>query len=582
MGFINVAEKTISAKLVYYGVGMGGKTTSLKAVHEIMCPANEVKLVSINTEEDSTLLFDFLPMDLGTIEGFKIRIQGFTVPGQPKYRRMRKYVLSGADAVVMVIDSQTSRLEENLQSLENLIENLKLNGLDPETIPIVLQYNKRDLGDVLPESELDQHFKIRPDIASFPSVGTEAAGVFETFVHAAGLLVADKVRLYGLGRGSLEPEAVAKASQERLWEIADAQLLDESPTVDSEKESIRLRFDAEGHRTEGDRKQPLDADDEAPTLTEADLDIDLDIAEPAADLFKPEPGLSLDDLEDPGLLDVAVESQLEMTERLGELDHYKTMLERKNRELVRVSQNVVHDLKRPLSAIQLMLSSMRKGILGEIDERMSTAVDTGLTAIKQMERLIGDLIDSTRLDFDGVQLNFEHVDVALLASEVVRNLRYEIEESGVGVRIEPMPTIEADPWALQKALTNLIGNSIQYAAPDRAPRVWVSCEDQNGRWVIIVRDNGIGVPAEDLPRMFQRFERGRNAGGISGTGLGLHIVKEVVLGHGGSVWVESEEDVGTSFHLAIPKEPVQPPHSTVSDTSAWTSEKPLENSGPRG
>ena len=106
MGFINLSEKTINAKLVYYGVGIGGKTTSLKAVHGIMCPQNEVKLVSINTEQDSTLLFDFLPIDLGKIEGFKIRVRGFTVPGQAQYVVMRKYVLSGADAVVLVIDSQ--------------------------------------------------------------------------------------------------------------------------------------------------------------------------------------------------------------------------------------------------------------------------------------------------------------------------------------------------------------------------------------------------------------------------------------------------------------------------------------------
>ena len=99
MGFINVAERTINAKLVYYGVGVGGKTTSLQQVHGILCPRNEVQLVSINTEEDSTLLFDFLPINLGQVGGFKIRIQGFTVPGQPKYRQMRKYVLQGARAV---------------------------------------------------------------------------------------------------------------------------------------------------------------------------------------------------------------------------------------------------------------------------------------------------------------------------------------------------------------------------------------------------------------------------------------------------------------------------------------------------
>ena len=112
-------------------------------------------LVTINTEDDSTLLFDFLPMDLGQVEGFKIRVRGFTVPGQPKYRRMRKYVLSGADAVVFVVDSEASRLEENRQSFESLRENLAGNGLDESSIPIVLQYNKRDLSDVLSIEELN-------------------------------------------------------------------------------------------------------------------------------------------------------------------------------------------------------------------------------------------------------------------------------------------------------------------------------------------------------------------------------------------------------------------------------------------
>ena len=161
MGFINLAEKTVNAKLVYYGVGLGGKTTSLKSVHGIMCPKDEVKLVSINTEQDSTLLFDFLPIDLGQVEGFKIRVRGFTVPGQAQYVVMRKYVLSGADAVVMVFDTQKDRIEENLEAIEDLKMNLAVNGLDWQTIPLVIQYNKRDLPDVLPEEELDKLFRFR-------------------------------------------------------------------------------------------------------------------------------------------------------------------------------------------------------------------------------------------------------------------------------------------------------------------------------------------------------------------------------------------------------------------------------------
>src|SRR5262249_10505317 len=159
----------------------------------------------------STLLFDFLPIDVGHIGGFKIRIQGFTVPGQPKYKRMRRYVLQGADAVVLVVDSQSSRLEENLASLASLRDNLRSNRLDPEVMPIVLQYNKRDLADVLPEAELDRHFLWREGLQSFPSVAHEGRGVFETFVHAAGLIIDSKVRQFRIGRGAVAPDAVAQS-----------------------------------------------------------------------------------------------------------------------------------------------------------------------------------------------------------------------------------------------------------------------------------------------------------------------------------------------------------------------------------
>ena len=220
MGFINVAERTISAKLVYYGVGVGGKTTSLQQVHGIFCPRNEVQLVSINTEEDSTLLFDFLPINLGQVGGFKIRIQGFTVPGQPKYRQMRKYVLQGADAVVFVVDSQRSRLQENLESLQSMRENLRSTSGTSEEILIVVQYNKRDLRDILTEEELDSHFRFRPGVEAFPSVATEGQGVFEAFVQATAMLVEKKVELYGLGRGPVDPKEVAKfiaLAKTRQW-----------------------------------------------------------------------------------------------------------------------------------------------------------------------------------------------------------------------------------------------------------------------------------------------------------------------------------------------------------------------------
>ena len=555
MGFINVAEKTINAKLVYYGVGVGGKTTSLQRVHGILCPRNEVQLVSINTEEDSTLLFDFLPINLGSVCGFKIRIQGFTVPGQPKYRQMRKYVLNGADAVVFVVDSQRSRLQENLESLQSMLENLRAAGADK--IPIVVQYNKRDLPDVLSEKELDRHFRFRDGVEAFPSVATEGQGVFETFVHAAGLLVEEKVRQYGLGRGKEAPEEVAEAARQKLWEQCDAVRRERAEVAQRELPQSSMQI----------------ADPPAPRETQAAAGDWLSDEELANDVVPVDVTKSratdtgpID--EDGALLASSVRSSLELARRFGDVDQERVLLERKVQEMVEVAQNTVHDLNRPISALRLMLSTLKKGYLGQLADSQMQAVDNGLMAVCQMEHLVRDLLDSSRLDHDGVQLRFQPVDLTLLLGQVCNGMRYEIEDRDARICVEPLPTISADEWALTKALTNLLGNALQYAAPARSPVVRVSCDDEGSCWAIRVRDNGIGIPPKDRERLFRRFERGSNTGGISGTGLGLHIVKEIAAGHGGSVAFESTEGEGTEFVVRIPKEPVKAEHSPLAETAA--------------
>lgn len=560
MGFINVAERTINAKLVYYGVGVGGKTTSLQRVHGILCPRNEVQLVSINTEEDSTLLFDFLPINLGSVGGFKIRIQGFTVPGQPKYRQMRKYVLNGADAVVFVVDSQRSRLQENLESMQSMIENLRAAGA--EDVPVVVQYNKRDLDDILGERELDRHFRFRDDVEAFPSVATEGQGVFETFVHAAGRLIETKVRQYGLGRGSIAPEEVAEGARQKLWEICD-QVRRERAEVEGQdlpQTRVQVRETAGKDEPEG----PVRGDEQ---LTEEEIERALaPLDEPKSVASSPEAEAS-ESSETGALLASSVRSSLELAKRFGDVDQQRNLLERKVAEMVEVAQNTVHDLNRPLSAVRLMLSTLKKGYLGALSDQQGQAIQNGLLAVQQMEQLIRDLLDSTRLDHDGVQLQFQPVDLTLLLGQIANHMRYELEDRGVALRIEPMPVIQADEWGLTKALTNLLGNALQYADPSRRPTVRIFAEDEGDAWGIHVRDNGIGIPEADRDRLFRRFERGSNTGGISGTGLGLHIVKEITAGHGGTVTFDSTEGVGTEFVLHLPKEPVQPEHSPVSSVA---------------
>ena len=622
MGFINVAERTINAKLVYYGVGVGGKTTSLQQVHSILCPRNEVQLVSINTEQDSTLLFDFLPMNLGTVGGFKIRVQGFTVPGQPKYKAMRKYVLQGADAVVLVVDSQRSRFDENLESLQSMREQLREQSGTSEDIPIIVQYNKRDLADVMSEEELDQRFCFRDDIKSFPSVATDGHGVFEAFVEATVALVERKVDLYGLTEES-EAASVAEGVRERLWTLCDEVRRAREATPLSELPQTKLVPSADGEQAAADDAQTepvagADADlevdgaqpdvalrDTAPQSAEALEGVVLDgeddgaedadggafgyelrdsvvLAEPAESGATGDEVLSDEELDidleaaledlnkasaenvSSDLLDTTMQSNLELAARYGELDERRLQLERKVEELVDVAQCTVHDLNRPLSALRLMLSTLDKGYLGEITDPQRHAVENGLLAVDQMDKLIRDLIDSSRLDHDGVRLEFTECDLTVLFADVLRTLRYELEEHDMQVRIEPLPVVKVDQWALTKVLMNLIGNAIAYRGVGRPPLLRVFAHDRGEHWGIAISDNGIGIPEADRERLFRRFERGSNTSGISGTGLGLHIVKEIVQGHGGGVSFESEVDKGTTFWLNLPKEPVLAPHSPLS------------------
>tara|TARA_R110002072_G_scaffold46591_1_gene128783 strand:- start:23887 stop:25749 length:1863 start_codon:yes stop_codon:yes gene_type:complete len=616
MGFINVAERTINAKLVYYGVGVGGKTTSLQQVHGIFCPRNEVQLVSINTEEDSTLLFDFLPINLGSVGGFKVRIQGFTVPGQPKYKQMRKYVLQGADAVVFVVDSQRSRLDENLESLRSMREHLREQVGTSEDIPIIVQYNKRDLDDLLTEEELDQHFKFRDDVVTFPSVATEGHGVFEAFVEAAVTLVERKVSHYGLTQDEEAPRNVAEDVRSKLWDICDEvrRAREIVPLEDLPQTRVALPDDvpdrAPGSDDSPDEPDELELLDSAPVRTPeeasdvqlaggeeefdfgyelressgvmldisaaatgdevlgsdvlSDEELDLDLS---AGLVEFQDGVLNEDAE-PNLLDKTVRSNLELASRFGELDEQRLLLERKVNELVEIAQCTVHDLNRPISAVRLMLSTLNKGYFGKLTDTQGQAVENGLMAVNQMERLVRDLLDSSRLDHDGVRLDFASCDLTPLVADVLRTLRYELDENSLLVRVEPLPVVIADSWALTKALMNLLGNAISYRDSERTPLVRIFCEENEDSWSLAVSDNGIGIPEADRERLFRRFERGSNTGGISGTGLGLHIVKEIVHGHGGTVSFDSEVDKGTTFWLNLPKKPVLAQHSPLSETAA--------------
>lgn len=188
MAVFNHLRKEIDAKIVYYGPGISGKTTNLQFIHQNLKPEQRGKMVSLATEEERTLFFDFLPIELESVRGFRTRFHLYTVPGQIYYGATRRAVLSGADGVVFVADSQAERMEDNLMSLKDLEENLRYYGKRIETIPLVMQYNKRDLPNISAVEELNQRIN-RWQAPYFESVAIVGKGVFESLTMACRLVL---------------------------------------------------------------------------------------------------------------------------------------------------------------------------------------------------------------------------------------------------------------------------------------------------------------------------------------------------------------------------------------------------------
>jgi len=188
--FINFPAREINCKLVYYGPGLGGKTANLQWIYDHTNSNQKGKMVSLATETDRTLFFDFLPLDLGTVRGFRTRFHLYTVPGQVFYEASRRLILKGADGVVFVADSQEERLDANLETIENLKEHLKDHNLNFDTIPYVLQANKRDLPNILSVDDLKKHLQLKREPV-LEAVAIQGHGVFDTLKEVAKLVLAD-------------------------------------------------------------------------------------------------------------------------------------------------------------------------------------------------------------------------------------------------------------------------------------------------------------------------------------------------------------------------------------------------------
>ncbi len=221
MALLNYATKEITIKIVYYGPGLSGKTTNLQYLHSILDPNTKGKLLSLATEADRTLFFDFLPVALGKLRDFSIRFQLYTVPGQVRYNATRKLVLKGADAIVFVADSQREMREQNIESLNNMHENLIANNINPDDIPFILQYNKRDLSNVLSIDELNKDLNENRKYEYTESIAIDGTGVEDIFQRITKLAIKDIAKRH---RIKVQPP-------EELTEIIEAEIPSEEVSV---------------------------------------------------------------------------------------------------------------------------------------------------------------------------------------------------------------------------------------------------------------------------------------------------------------------------------------------------------------
>ena len=238
---INFAQKSVTVKIVYYGPGMSGKTTNLEVIHQRAPDKSRGELTSISTDGDRTLFFDFMPLDLGTVAGMRTQFQIYTVPGQVYYNSTRKLVLQGVDGVIFVADSSASMVEENLESMANLVENLADYGKDISEMPMVIQYNKRDLPDALTVEELNA--SLNPSGApTIEGVASSGQGVFPTLKTLAALVLDTVHRASGAASAPLvtesavptpKPSRPSVSTANSMGSPVESPVLSKAPTMES-------------------------------------------------------------------------------------------------------------------------------------------------------------------------------------------------------------------------------------------------------------------------------------------------------------------------------------------------------------
>ena len=321
MALFNYATRELSAKIVYYGPGLSGKTTNIEMVHRILRPEQKGRLISLPTETDRTLFFDFLPVDLGQIKGFKVRYHLYTVPGQVFYNATRRLVLQGVDGVVFVADSQTDMKQSNLESLKNLVENLASYGKKIEELPFVVQYNKRDLRQILPVRELNALLNPR-NVPAVEGIAKDGVGVSETLVTISRMVFSNLRKSLLMPGEAEEDKEIGEPTEakfrqslhpreaEPLEEISDIEEIQEVPEASpsDEKPVLLEALDSVPDEIEIEISEPAPAPPEPVGIVIEEFEI-------------PEPAPAPPAVEEPAVRqDEPVASGREVPESFGEID----------------------------------------------------------------------------------------------------------------------------------------------------------------------------------------------------------------------------------------------------------------------
>ncbi len=535
MSIVSLATRTINTKIVYYGPARGGKTTSLQQVHRHIDPGGRQKLVSFKTEGDTTLFFDFLPIDLIDVAGYQVQIQGYTVPGQVKYNSTRRAVLTSSDAVVFVVDSTPDRLEASRKSFENLFENLETVGLELDSTPIVLQYNKRDLDQALGLDELRAVFNPDRRYAEFETSALKGHGVWPAFCQVARQMVDEVARRYRIRPGHGD-EAFGEVLAQRLARL---------------------------HEEEANEF----ADPSAPEVTDA---------ERCQEIFVSTADQDTTDLEGNRdyLLQSAVHANIEVARLYGEIQQLKNSLEDKvsertaeleeaNTELRQLDKlkddfiaSISHEFRTPLTSIQSYVDILLEfGV--EEPEKRNEFLDIIRQEAARLTGLVSKVLDLAALGAETPNWKLEPIDVCELITASVRNKRALANERGVEflLGLPPrLPKIHGNRTRLVQVFENLIDNAIKFS-PENG-KVRLSARQGRDGLEISVADSGDGIASEDHDAIFDRFRQLGNhyTDKPTGIGLGLPLSRMIVERHRGTIEVESTPGHGSTFTFTLPTE----------------------------